>query len=183
VIGTPPLSTSVIANAAKMRTRGFEAEVTAVPVDGLTLSGTFGYLDSEYLTYTSQQLVNGQIITLDLSSEPVEVPKYTYSLTAAYEVPLGADNLKFVAILAGQSTRPFGAQALLRDTVEEGPYALVNGRISYNSTALDAEFALWAENLFAKKYYAGGGTGESFGFNVRYPGMPRTFGIEVIKRF
>ena len=38
-------------NAAGARFRGVELEVTAVPVDGLTVNGTFGYLDANYTEF------------------------------------------------------------------------------------------------------------------------------------
>ena len=39
---------NTIINAAKAEIKGFEAEATALPVDGLTLTGSLAYLDAKY---------------------------------------------------------------------------------------------------------------------------------------
>lgn len=48
-IGTSP----TIANAGDARIRGFELEMVAAPVDGLTINGAIGYIDAQYTSVSA----------------------------------------------------------------------------------------------------------------------------------
>ncbi len=67
-------------NAAKSRIKGFEAEVTVLPVTGLSVTGTLGYTDAKYTDKGSGTLLGNLFIN---------TPKFEASLSADYELGLG----------------------------------------------------------------------------------------------
>ena len=75
---------AVTANAGKARIKGFELEATAVPVDGLTLSGGIGYLDATYLDFDN---VDGRGTSAD-GRRMQGVPKLTGNASIQYQQPL-----------------------------------------------------------------------------------------------
>lgn len=49
-------NSATITNAGRSETKGFEIEATAVPVDGLTLTGSVAYLDAKFKEYDTRVL-------------------------------------------------------------------------------------------------------------------------------
>lgn len=81
---TGTISNTIIANAAKVRNMGVEADLNVRPVQGLTLTAAGSYNELKYLSYSDARG--------DLRNTRVQfVPKYTFLLAAAYEMPLGDD--------------------------------------------------------------------------------------------
>ena len=115
---SPSGSVDVITqNAAGARFRGAELEITAVPVRGLTLAGSIGYLDAKYTDYC--QDLNGTgandpslqpcapaVVTPAGTVQPVDLtglplnraPRWNWRAFAGYEFP--------VATLADTALRP-----------------------------------------------------------------------------
>src|SRR5690606_27486529 len=82
---------SGVANAASARIRGLEAELTVIPVDGLTLGANFGLTDASY-----KRFINILDNTDWRDAAFPYTPKYTYGVTADYEVDVaGAGTLRF----------------------------------------------------------------------------------------
>jgi iron complex outermembrane receptor protein len=101
----------VTQNAAEAEFKGAELEATAVPVDGLTLTASIGWLDAEYTDYCTDlngagpndpSLVNcapaiavtgGVIQPVDLTGLPIaRTPEWTTRLGAQYTFPVGEAN-------------------------------------------------------------------------------------------
>ncbi|MFK4792458.1 TonB-dependent receptor [Sphingobium sp. ZW T5_29] len=96
-------------NAGKLKSRGVELEFTALPFEGLTISGGTTYNDTEYRNlsgvpcYTGQPagtsgtnvcLPNG---TTDVSGNQLEnAPKWTSTITARYEHPVSSNWVGFL---------------------------------------------------------------------------------------
>ena len=83
---------------ANARFKGFEVEATAVPVDGLTFTGTFGYIDAKYKNFPQPlnagrltpgcqpiNLASGALFAQDCAAvaDVTEVPKTTLQLGAS----------------------------------------------------------------------------------------------------
>jgi iron complex outermembrane receptor protein len=113
---------TVTENAADARSRGIELEATAIPVEGLTINGSVGYLDADTLSWCadlngpSQPTPAGKELcgtAVDLGSagilqpfenaglEVPQAPEWTTRLSISYEFPVG--NLGFLT-LAGDWT-------------------------------------------------------------------------------
>ena len=180
-IGRPELSTIVI-DQGDQDTKGFEVEVTAVPVRGLTLNGSAGYTDFEL---KSVNPILGTLTTF----LPSNRPKWTALLSGRYEsepvfdearVVVRVDaswrskvrNFTFAPVPPGYETLEYSAASWV-----------VNSRISLQDIKLKrgrAEVALWVRNLTDNDlpmFSFNPGRPPYFGATAYYPA--RTFGIDV----
>jgi len=88
------LPQTVVINAAAAKIKGFEADVTLRPVDGLTVRGAFGYTDASFRGFiVDQPVATGAATsisrTFDFSGvDMIYAPKITASINAEYTVPL-----------------------------------------------------------------------------------------------
>jgi iron complex outermembrane receptor protein len=91
-------------NAASAEVKGFEAELTIVPTDRLTLRGNFGYQDGKYLKYVTPIPAG-----YDLSTAPLDrTPKWQLGGDATYTHPLtGSLNVVFNGNVRYQSRSLF----------------------------------------------------------------------------
>jgi iron complex outermembrane receptor protein len=72
-------------NAASAEVKGIEAEVTALPVQGLTLRANLGYQDAKYGEYVTPIPAG-----YDLATAPLDrAPKWQWAADATYELPVG----------------------------------------------------------------------------------------------
>jgi iron complex outermembrane receptor protein len=174
--GSPP--TTATKNAASARIQGFEVELSTRPVDGLELGGTVSYTDARYRQFLS--------LGVDQSGQLFQnVPKWTYSLSAAYTVPLGFADLRAQAnwywrgrvdmFPAGGAPNP--------DRFQES-YGLLSGRLSLELHEPNIEIALWGRNLTDEVYFnAAFDNFATAGTINQYIAEPRTYGLEAIFRF
>jgi iron complex outermembrane receptor protein len=180
--------------------KGFELELQAVPVEGLTLTSAVGYLDAKYTSFpvaldTGNVLTagcspissGGAVVGMDCSdiASMVNVPKWTVNFGVGYELP-AASYGQWSARLdySYKSKIQWGSLNLIRMPFKEQiagkGYGLLAGRISLSDIPLTGSargrLTLFGENLTDKKYVA---QGIDFGFagtNVFNTG--RTVGIE-----
>ena len=172
-----PPTLTVVRNAAKGTIKGFEAEATAVPLDGFTLRGSLGYVDAGYDDYVS----NG----VDRSFEAFPyLPKWNWSVSAAYEhdMPGGPLRAQVDYVYKGKAD---GAPSSLTDPVTKSwtklpGYGQVNARISKSFENPSMNVALFVKNLTDKRFrttvldFSG-----SLGYVLYAPGDPRIIGAEV----
>lgn len=92
-----PNGAFVTGNAGGLKTQGVEAEASAHPIDGLSLSGGFAYTDAKFLNYqpacfAGQTVAQGCTLpgpTFDASGmRLINAPRWTYNLSAAYNFAL-----------------------------------------------------------------------------------------------
>jgi iron complex outermembrane receptor protein len=89
----PSKGGNIFVNAGSQRARGFEVESTFLPVDGLTLTATYGFAD-----------VNAKAETTNPAATPVrsQLPRGTGYLAAQYEFPDFPDGTKLSFRVDGQ---------------------------------------------------------------------------------
>lgn len=183
------VNTVLTTNAARARIRGFEADVTLQPAQGLSLGGTVAYLDGKYNSYPTALNRLNQVV--DASGEHFPNPPWTYTLNARYQ--FFAPNAR-IAMQADWSwaagARPTPRlvdQALpvaLVDELVRSDVGLLNLRLDYTIESADVTIALFATNALNKKYQilgstrAGGG-----GPQLAVTREPRMFGISFRKSF
>lgn len=92
--------TQFVTNAGKVRASGGELEVTALPWEGMELTGSAAYLDAKYVAGSRTEIVGttfgGTNITVDRANEPVtQAPKWTLNFGATQKVPMSFGELSF----------------------------------------------------------------------------------------
>jgi iron complex outermembrane receptor protein len=188
-------ASSVIRNAGKATTRGFELEATWVPLDALTLQASYGYLDVEYDEFIDEgvnQANNRAVIHAPEHSFNVlldgriartawgdvrAVLDYTWTdefYTSPYQLASSGPNYNPARQVAGDT--------LVRS------YGVLNARLSLSGFDLgntQGEVALWSRNLTDKEHITNYiDFGPSFGsLTPAYYLEPRTYGLEVSFRW
>jgi len=173
VLGVDPILGVVqsVFNAANATIKGAELELIVAPVQGLTLTGSYGYTDAKYKNY--QGFANPQ----DL--EFVRVPKHTAAGSIDYKTPVGDGS---IAAHAGVTyTGHYFFNDANTPTLEQDGYILADANLAY-TTASDITFTLYSRNLLNKKYAVWGSTLGALGQNI-FPGEPRTYGVRVTANF
>jgi len=171
------------ANAGKANISGFEAEVDALPIEGLTLSGSAGYSDFNYKTF----ILNG-IDVADVA-RPAYFSKWTTRASAQYDTQEFADGGHFFARLDARwrssskiVSTPI-ADAVMEARATTKPYWLVDGRAgiaNFPVGGVPIGLSIYGQNLFDNDYYSFGApvTGLSGIYD-----RGRTYGIELSMTF
>lgn len=140
---------NTIINAASSRIRGFEAEVTAAPIDGLTITGALAYLDAEYRNFDFLLPSGG---TIDLRGERMQnAPDWSGSTGFNYEFALMSNlEARFGANYSYTSEKLL-TSILDVPRARVQPQHLVNA--NFDVTVNDKlTVGLWATNLLDNRY-------------------------------
>ena len=195
----PPASTTVatiISNVDDARIRGIEAEVTLVPVHGLTFNGTFGYIDAKYRgtgPAVSLSACDPNAITV-VGFCPFnkfnQTPKYSYSLAVDYllpGIPSDYGEVHVGGALAGRSKMP------LTDTSRLNPFAVSRAITTFDLTASwrdvlnqPVDLGFFVTNLTNEKYTVGSNDlsqSSSIGTRAEMWSAPRMWGFTFKYRF
>lgn len=148
-INRPDLG-SIILDQGDATVKGFEAEVTAVPVQGLTLNGGVSYSDFKYTR-------KNQFFAQLGDFEQWFTPDWTVNLSASYESKPLFNDARLVARLDGNWTSKIGAPGVYLpvragyDVLQySGENWLVNGRLALKGIKAgggSVEIGLWSRNL------------------------------------
>lgn len=168
--GSPPVR---IIDPAGIEGYGLDVDLLAKPLDHFTIGLGLGYVDNQYKDYPNEPGSNG--------NQLADVPKFSTSGFAQYEVPLGTDWALSLNVDANYRSRIYFTPQNQKLLAQDG-YALVNGRIALRKQMADSELevALWGRNLSDETYletsydltlYTGS-------LQSQY-GMPRTYGISL----
>jgi len=176
-------------NAATVRIRGLEGEVTLIPFEGARISAQIGLTDPKYKKFLATG--PGGPNTLDLSqSDFQQISKVTYGISPSYTLPVEFGEIHFQLDYVYQSRQNLQpALAFPRDQelpvpgmIQKG-YGLLNGRIAAR-VGEDTEIAVWGKNITDKRYFTGGlNLAGSLGFANATVGNPRTFGVQISHNF
>ena len=173
--------------------KGFEAELTLAPVEGLTLSASYAYNSVKIPdTINPFPQTGGVLITTPIPIYQVYTPEHSASASIDYELPLDGFTIK--AHIDGNYNSGYYANytdseydpvtRAVRYAQPKGDKALVfNARLAVSDIEVGGNgskltFAVWARNLFNEQhlFYKSGSprAGISGFFND-----PRTFGFEL----
>jgi iron complex outermembrane receptor protein len=160
-------------NAAKATVKGVELELTAKPMEQLTLNASGSVVDPKYDEFAD---ASG-----DRSHEAFPVPKTQFSFNATYAVPTQIGDVTLYASYRRLGKVVYNATVLFMDSVTQPAYELWDGRVSMKlRSAPGAELAVFAKNITNKTYITQvTGFDRTFGFNTAFPGEPRTYGVEL----
>lgn len=199
-----------IRNAAEAENYGIELEGSVAPLrgwewvprplEGLVLSGNFGWLHGEYLDFqivSKKQNQGAQIpFTVDFSGNQLQnSPEFKVSATAEWTFNLGRfgfliprydmswEDDKFFDPNEGFGTARF--QGSLPDYAAGQPaYFLHNVRLAYRTPSGNVELAGWCRNLTDEVYKTFAFDATSFsGVLINFVGEPRTIGVDLTLTF
>lgn len=160
-------------NAASARIQGVEADVTVIPVRGLSLNGTVAYTDAKYGEYNGLDLTGDGIPdpALARNLKLTRVPKWVYSVTASYETAIGSAGSISAQLAFDHTAERAGNDA---NTFFFAPYGLLSANLGFTTSDKKYRISLYGKNLTNKTFYSSGtdiGT-----FRAAYLGAPRTIG-------
>ncbi len=167
-------------NVGNAQSAGIEIEVSALPVKGLQLDGSFGFNPTEYKGFDLKRVNFGtgvESTTAIGGNKLSNAPTHTLFLGAQYEYSI---NQKLKAIVRGE-IRNLGKQYTdIQNKIEQPSYTLLNSRIglTYGKYSL----FIWGQNLTNERYLAYGNPDSSFGRQSRMA-QPRTFGLTLSAKF
>lgn len=179
-------ATARIVNAGKVRYRGVEAEATIVPVDGLTFTGSIGYLDPTYKTFLYRDPVTDQVINVADEARLPQTAKFNAHAGAEYRTPVGIGELSARLDYSYRSTvyyfaldrvNPFNRE------VRSRPDHNLRARVALSEISLGDHAALevsaFGNNLTNQENIDFGIDFGALGFGGASFKRPRTFGIEL----
>ncbi len=158
---------------------GVELEAFWSPLDGLDFGGTFSYLNTE-ITQSTNPEVPGLDIRYD-GNELAQAPGIAASVFGRYETRIS--DMLGASI---QSTISYTGDHNLRDenpgVTEIEAYTLISARLAlFTLDDNNWELSVWGNNLLDEQYF--NASYQSFGTDALFHGEPRTYGVEITKRF
>ena len=201
IVTTPTGGTAtVLQNAAAAKLRGFEADLVANPIAGLSLRGSVGYQTGKYKTFKGALRVNGGA-AVDASGERFADPPWQYTLGARYEHDAGPGVFGVQADwswLDGARPPPRLVNPNLPAEIVDrlvgactancinarAPLGLLSASADYRMEDLGLTVTVFATNLLNKKYQLAASDPTSLGgILTAITGEPRMFGLTVKKTF
>lgn len=181
-------ATSIILNAGKARIQGVEFEATAVPVDGLTLSGSVGYTDPKFKEFAFRDPATNMIIDVADEARFSNVPKWNYNVSAQYQFPsFGFGELLAQANYSYRSKMyffPLDRVNIFNEDIASPGQGTLSARLTLSEIALGGtgammEISAWGENLADNDKLLYGIDFGGLGFGGASFAEPRSFGIDV----
>ncbi|ATE63631.1 TonB-dependent receptor [Rhizorhabdus dicambivorans] len=168
---------TALINAAKAHAKGFEAELTVRPLDGLMLNATWGYIDGKITETTPVAAAQGLLVGNKLT----KTPKNKVSLAAQYDWDM-LGSKAFARVDYSWQSSMFHTP-LNQFATFEPAYDVVNGRIGYTLPKADIRVALFVNNLFDERYAVNRSYVAFADYNTANFARPREFGISLAADF
>ena len=163
-----PDAITVVKNLGEMKSKGVEFELTAIPVNGLTIHYGGGYTDAKFVSFKTGQ--NGAEVDL-AGKKQIFTPVSTNLITMQYQHKLNQSGNSSFVIRA--EYKVIGKQYFdVSNTIEQAKYNLVNLRTGVQTKSFD--FFIWIRNAGNTKYidYA-------YDFGAAHLGNPRVIGSTI----
>ena len=166
-------------NAGEAKIEGTELEIQARPVAGLLVNTSVDYLHFHYASLGAAAFGATNPGGLYLNDVAPYTPKLKGTVGAQYEVSLGSVGTLTPRVDATYQSRIyFDPQNLLASS--QGGYAIVNGHVTWLTSARKVSFTADVYNLTNKLYYLSMfNTLTSYGVLTGQPGEPRSFLVSV----
>jgi iron complex outermembrane receptor protein len=200
-----------ILNAKQAENYGIEVDANVSPLrgwtprfmEGLRVSGNFGWLHGEFLDFTTIRIfaLSGSPtvpVPVNYAGQPLQnAPQFKASGTAEWTFDLGrygyiiprydlnwTDDVAFDANGGHGSVDPTGRAALPDHAIGQKAYFLHNVRLAYRTPTGNVEVAGWVRNVEDQVYKNFAFDASRFtGITINFPGEPRTLGVDVIVTF
>jgi iron complex outermembrane receptor protein len=171
-------SASII-NAGSARTKGFELELTAVPVENLTLNAYLAGLDARYTKYNTFVLDPTTDLTVAISyagNQLMNSPKWSGGAGVSYSVAAGSGK----AVFSAQDNFTTKKYTAFDDAPQElvGFINLINATVNWMPQDERWSVGLYGRNLANRKYFGQklylAGT-----FGIASVGNPLEYGLDL----
>lgn len=145
-----------IQNAGDARIKGFEIEALAAPLDGLTLTGSVGYIDASYTDVLppAQVAPNPFQLGVFAGADLPKAPHWKINLSPRFETSLGSGTLVFLADwthTTGMRNDTEGTLLILRPTTD-----IVNASVTYRPESENWNLTVGGTNLTDERYLVTG---------------------------
>jgi len=170
-------SASII-NAGRSRTKGVELEVTALPLDSLTLSAYVAGLDARYTKYDTQVLgAGGALVPISYAgNQLMNAPKWSGGASMSYVMPTGPGKAIFFLQDNFTTSKYTNFDDLPQELV--GFINLVNANLMWTPHDERWSIGLYGRNLADRRYFGQKlylpGT-----FAIASLGAPREYGVDI----
>jgi iron complex outermembrane receptor protein len=146
----------MLTNVGKVRSRGFEAEVNASPIEGLVVNATGSYNDASYASYPNGPCPAGTVgaASCDLTGKPVAgAPRWIANASANYEHEVGSNVTAYGAAEYSFRSHYYG---YLDDSPfsRTGGYGLLNLRAGVRQADGRWDLSVWGRNVTDVHYAA-----------------------------
>jgi outer membrane receptor protein involved in Fe transport len=185
----------LLINVPQSEIEGGEADVTVRPIDGLRITNSVTYLNSDVIKYNGYNIL-GNLENFAGARLPF-TPKWSNVLDAEYRYTLPSGGTPFFGITANsrtQSDAAFGGSEIsypASPTTHVAPgviypdlingYTLVDLRAGYESADGKWRVMLWGKNVFDQYYWVSVVTASDT--TTRLTGRPVSYGITLSYKF
>jgi len=160
---------SIVGNAAESEIKGFEVELSALPVPDLILSTNIGYTDAEYTKVDPTAPITKN------DKFPM-TPEWTVTLSGQYEIPF-----RNLGNLIGRADYAYKTKIYYQPVNDplstQGGYGLLNSRLTFAHISDNWEVSVFGTNLTDKRHVITGLDGRSLGFALVQYARPREWGV------
>jgi iron complex outermembrane receptor protein len=175
--------------------QGAELEVQFAPIEGMVISGQYGYTDFQGDEFDNPSLLGNPAVTEITSDNPIYVPRDNWSMSFAqkFNVGSGGSSITPRVDYYGQSQICSGIRTNVTPTnidttVDEAcskAYNLLNARIEWASAENTWKVALGATNLTDEEYFLNKFDLTAFGQPTveGQPGAPREWYVQFTRNF
>jgi len=173
------VSTQILGNIGSVRTRGVELELSAVPVEGLSLSLVASYNDAIYTDYKNGPCAAEKpaALSCDLTGERVYLtPKWVANPSVSFDHHF--DRITLFSNLGYSWRSSFYGSADSSELAKLDGYGLLNARIGVSGELRNTNWSasLWANNALDDTYFVSLSRG-SYGEYAGQRGLPRSYGV------
>lgn len=179
-------SAPAVYNGDKAKIYGLDADITAVPSEGLTLTAGVSLVHAEFEDFPivttvllpTGGLVQGPFISAKGKKLP-QTPELQFNLGVEYSLPLPTGSLGFAADYF-YSARWYEAP---ENRLSQDPYSLINASVTWNMDEAETySIKIWGRNL-SDENYANQLTAQVNDMDFQNPAAPRTFGASFAAKF
>jgi iron complex outermembrane receptor protein len=198
--GDPATAQFGVINAGELEQRGAELELALRPVDALTLSASFGWLDAEYTEFLDPQgqflaTAAGRPNPATFADRSWQTPAFSPDLTARFAANYKADLGEIGSLNFFVDTNYRGDMALAVDNADlltrakfagmfQEAYWLTNARVAWSDASDRFTVAVIGRNLADEKYRVDAQEFSSVaGIRTSYWGAPRTVLVSLGAKF
>ncbi|MEG3152045.1 TonB-dependent receptor [Sphingomonas sp. ZT3P38] len=176
IAGGPTGYQTIFQNAAKTKAKGFELEVNARPLDGLSLSSAVSYTDSHFVDYVTLDPLNPANVATpggvpydpitnndptafgapsggnyQLAGNPTRnSPRWSWNAHAAYQIQTPALNGSITPSIDVSYKGKTYFSEFKRDIESANAYTLVDASLNYQLDSKNINFQIWVKNLTDK---------------------------------